>query len=523
MTAVTSRRQLLGWIGRGMLIGAVGPGVAAELGLGPWLDGEPGGGARRGDGAGDELTFGELEPLVVFLQETPVEELLAGLVARLRSGTSLRTLVAAAALANARTFGGEDYTGYHCAMALVPALDMAERLAGPEQAVPVLKVLYRNTQRMRERGGREREVLARVPDGGGDAAADGTQLLASSRAMDVGGAERAFASLARADVANAFERLQPLVHDDVDVHRVVLAWRAWDLQRVCGAQHAHTLLRQSVRHCVAAEAEIAKRGPKSIRTLLPQLADRHGFAKWQPGTRRGDDGWLDALVQIVFGASRDDAAAAVAAELAAGYAPADVGEAISLAANRLLLRDLGRGDDGDRTRPRGSVHGASVGVHAQDAANAWREIARVTSPANAAASLIVGAYHTAGQTRTVAKEPLPLPDDRPGLGGKDAGALLAGVRACVEARDQLGACAFVRRCAALDADPRPLFDLLLGFAVDADGALHAEKFYRTVELEFAATRPSRRWNHLVALGRVSASQHGFPAPGVDRARELLRG
>ena len=39
--------------------------------------------------------------------------------------------------------------------------------------------------------------------------------------------------------------------------------------------------------------------------------------------------------------------------------------------------------------------------------------------------------------------------------------------------------------------------------------------------EFAAVRPAFRWQHLVALARVTASQYGNPAPGVEEARKLL--
>ena len=51
--------------------------------------------------------------------------------------------------------------------------------------------------------------------------------------------------------------------------------------------------------------------------------------------------------------------------------------------------------------------------------------------------------------------------------------------------------------------------------------LHAEKYYRTVREQFAAGRPSFRWRHLAALARVTASEHGFAAPGYQQARELL--
>ena len=71
------------------------------------------------------------------------------------------------------------------------------------------------------------------------------------------------------------------------------------------------------------------------------------------------------------------------------------------------------------------------------------------------------------------------------------------------------------------ASPRTVFDRLLRYAVTEDGALHAEKYYRTVSEEFAATRPAFRWRQLVALARVTASEYGRPAPGVGEASERL--
>ena len=69
---------------------------------------------------------------------------------------------------------------------------------------------------------------------------------------------------------------------------------------------------------------------------------------------------------------------------------------------------------------------------------------------------------------------------------------------------------------------RPVFDLLLRFAISEDGALHAEKYYRTVTEEFATTRPAFRWRQLVGLARVTASEFGKPAPGYAESCELLK-
>src|SRR5207302_3826840 len=110
------RREFLADVGRGMLVAGVGSALAQDLGLAP--------AALAGDDAG-RLTFGPMEPLVALMQETPADRLLPAVVERMRAGTDLRQLVAAAALANARTFGGQDYDGYHAIMALVPSYQMS--------------------------------------------------------------------------------------------------------------------------------------------------------------------------------------------------------------------------------------------------------------------------------------------------------------------------------------------------------------------------------------------------------------
>ena len=146
-----TRRSFLADVGRGMLVASVGASVAADLELVPRAFGDDKGPAR--------LSFGNLDPLAGLMQDTPAEKQLPMLVQRLKEGTSLRELVAAGALANARQFGGHDYVGYHTFMALAPAFEMSKELSGPQQAVPVLKVLYRNSVAMQRSGGTRGEIL----------------------------------------------------------------------------------------------------------------------------------------------------------------------------------------------------------------------------------------------------------------------------------------------------------------------------------------------------------------------------
>jgi hypothetical protein len=519
MKAPRTRREFLSEVGRGMLVATVGYEVATELGLASVL----------GEETSEALAFGPLEPLVCLMQETPVNRLLPTLMDQMQAGTDLRHLTAAAALANARTFGGEDYVGFHTMMALAPALHMAAELPPETQALPVFKVLYRNTNRIQEHGGRKGEVLHTVKPGTPAPGGAGGELLREAvRRKDVGGAEQTFATLSQGSPEDAFNDLLFAVQDHTEVHRVVLPYRAWDLLGLIGKEQAHTLLRQSVRYCVKAESWSQSETQEQPRVLLPRMLEEHKLLGRSPGQRVAEDVWVEQLSQTIFKSTPEQAANAVAASLAEGMAPAAIGEAITLAANQLILRDMGRTPAGEVVgKPIGSVHGDSIGVHALDSANAWRNMALVTNPRNCFASLILGAYQVA-LDRTARGgdflnwQSLPLARHLDEIKATEPDALLRELEVAIGGNLQAKASAVVQRYGELGHSPRPVFDLMLRYAVSEDGALHAEKFYRTASEEFAATRAAFRWRHVVGLARVTASEYGRPAPGMAEARSLLK-
>ncbi len=511
-----SRRTFLSEVGKGMLVATAGSVAPAALGLSPAAAAAP-----------ETLGFGALEPLVCLMQETPAERLLPALVQRLKSGTSLKQLTAAAALANARTFGGEDYIGFHTMMALAPAYHMAKELPTDRQALPLLKVLYRNSSRIQALGGRKNEVLRPVaPNSTVGAATDEFALREAIRRRDTAAAEAIFARSARNSPRDAFNELLPAVRDQLDVHRVVLPYRAWDLLDIVGTEHAHTMLRQSVRFCLKAEP-IRRPEWKEPEVVLSRVMEQHRLMDRAAGARAGDDAWVLRLSETIFKSTPADSAAAVAEALGEGFAPDVVGEALSLAANQLVLRDPGRRPQHeDVGKPAGSVHGDSVGVHACDTANAWRNMARVANARNTFACLIMGAYQVA-RDRTImgvdlaTLEPLPSTYHLARVTATDPKALLAEAEEAIRGNLQGRATAVAHRYGLLGLPPRPMFDLLLRYAISEDGNLHAEKYYRTVSEEYASTRPAYRWRQVVALARVTASEFGRPAPGYDEAKRLL--
>jgi hypothetical protein len=517
MKTYPSRRAFLADVSRGMIVATVGTSLASELGLGI---------AHAGDGPG-RLEFGPIEPLVGLMQDTPADQLLPKLRDLLRDGQSLRRLVAAGALANARTFGGEDYVGYHTLMALGPALEMSRELPQREQALPVFKVLYRNTQRLQERDGSRRETLHAVAaDGDGQSVPQPHQLRRAIQSRDMAASEKTLAMLAKHSPELAFNELLYSVQDFAEVHRVVLPYRAWELLDVTGPEHAQTLLRQSLHYCVQAEAGRNDRWNQP-RDVLARAMDEHGLMDATPGNSPADDGRVEEMSRSIFGATPSEAASIAASALAEGLAPGVVGEAVALAANQLVLRDRGRTPREEQLgKPVGSVHGDSIGVHACDSANAWCNMARVTNARNTFACLILGAYQVAYDRVNrggdfLNWDPVPVPFHVERIASTEAADLLRELDESIRNNLQAQAAARVHRYCALGHDPRKALDLMLRYSVSEDGSLHAEKYYRTATQEYGRIRTAFRDRQLLALARVTASEYGRPAPGMAEARELL--
>ena len=222
MNTPHTRREFLSAVGQGMLVASVGAGLASELNLG----------VAYGDETGGALSFGALEPLVCLMQETPADRLLPALVERLQPGHR-------AAAAGGRGGAGQRPHLRRRGLHRLPHHDGARRrpttwrrsCPTERQPLPVFKVLYRNTNRIQEHGGRKSEVLHPVEPA---TLPDGTQRRrGAARRRAQQGRRRRRADLRGAGASDrrddAFNELLLAVQDDTEVHRVVLPYRAWDL------------------------------------------------------------------------------------------------------------------------------------------------------------------------------------------------------------------------------------------------------------------------------------------------------
>ena len=510
-----NRRSFLSQVGRGMIAASVGVGLASDLGFRAAC-------ALETEG---DLTFGRLEPLVGVLQSTSLDKVLPKVVSMLKTGTSLRDFVSAAALANGRAFGGEDYIGFHTLMALRPALSMAEDLPTEYAALPILKVIYRNSARIQEIDGHELNVLGPIAaDASSQATAQAIREAVHQR--DLALAEARLAAAVRQSPALAWNELLETAEEATDVHRVVLVHRVWDMLDLVGEANALTMLRQSLRYCVKTE-ESAAQHSAGIRAKLPAVIDQFKLHNRPWGSKAVDDQWVNAFGETLFTATPDQAAEVAGAALAEGIVPARIFEAISLTANQLLLRDKGRtGNQIQPGKPEGSVHGDSIGVHASDSAHAWRCIANAGNALHHNTAVVMAAYQVAndriqGRGDFQNWKPRPWAEDLEPVKASTEAALIAELRNAIESQDQSRACAVVARYGELQPPERSVFDLLKGYAISQDGALHAEKYFHTTSSDFRATHAAARWRHVVALARVTASEFGKEAPGISQARELL--
>ena len=503
-----SRRQFVQTAGISLAFTGASAGVWRALGQPRGARGEP-------------FDLGEYDALATKMQQTSADALVAELVAASKGGTPLEKLVVAAALANTRVFGGTDYGGYHCMMALLPALDMAPWLKSNQRSLAVLKVIHRNTRRILEVGGRSKFTATNADDAGA-----GKQLAAELVAAERAGREREALATFQRGVArstdDAFAAMQAVVRDNIDVHQVVLAWRSYDLLRLTGGDFAEPLLLQALNQCLDRESRRQSRGNRapSLRASLPKLVSSMGLGSVDPSRGRDqDDAAVDRLADRFVREDRETAMRSCAAALADGWSTSSIGEALALASVRLLLHDPGRSSS-EADKPKGSVHGASVGIHAADSANAWWHIAHA-SPREAVPTLLAGAWHTAGQSGRVKL-------DRPFHARclEEAARVqqerrLDAMAECIRDRDQAMTAALADCYLEDGGDAAVIFRRLAPFLLDQDGALHHEKYFHTCVEEHSLRRAAFRKAWPVSLARVAASGQGFTAPGVAQAKALL--
>src|SRR5262249_47409832 len=201
---------------------------------------------------------------------------------------------------------------------------------------------FRNATRIQEFGGPAREVLHPVQPMTPPPGTSGPEAVREAvRRGNMTKAERTYVGLAQT-ADDALNAALCSVEDGAEVHRVVLPYRAWDLMKIIGRRQAHTLLRQSIRYCLRGDRNHYRRDQTGIETMWARRRGEVGLVGGALGAGLPEHLWVEDLSMTICRGTPEQAAGAAASGLAGGMAPAAVGEAISLAANQLILRDNGR-------------------------------------------------------------------------------------------------------------------------------------------------------------------------------------
>ena len=391
---------------------------------------------------------------------------------------------------------------------------MAAELPAASAALPVLKVLYRNTSRIHATGGAAKEVLHPIAEN-----AIG-RCRACRRAHSRGGSRQESRSrrttawppqhraLARRGVqrfaAGGGRRRRSASHRP-GLSRLGSVGPGWARARRDHVAAVVALLRRQLQAELRRSLCRHSRAAAQIARSVPAGRARAGHAR---GRR-----CLDRIDVRTRSSPRRPTRPRTPSpprwpKASAPHPVADADRAWR--ANQLVLRDAGRlARNAQPNKPVGSVHGDSIGVHACDSVNAWRNIAAVSNRRNAVASLILSAWQVAsdrgfGGSEILAAQPQPEPQQIEKITVRDRLRLLARAGRC---HPSAGSGPCLRRGACLRRarlPGRPVQDLLLRYAISEDGALHAEKFYSTTNEEFARARPKFRWR---AIGRPGP-RHG---------------
>lgn len=321
---MTTRRDFLRTTGLGT--GCVGLGLGSQFNLSP-----------------DAVRFTpEIEPLVRWLEDTPRERLVDGLLGKIRDGLSYRDGIAATFLAAIRNIKPRPVGfKFHAVMAIHSAHLIAQQADRADAWLPLFWAAdnFKSSQaRDVEEGDWTLSAVdeARVP---GPVSARAELIDALDR-WDADKADAATAGLVRAagasEVMEVFWRYG--LRDQRNIgHKPIFTMQCWRTLQAIGWQHAEPVLRS------LAFGLLDTQGDGIDGPVGPYAANLERARSLGDGWRSGrlDEDATRHLVATIRTDGPDDVADAVVAALGSGVAPASLWDAVLLAASELLVRAPG--------------------------------------------------------------------------------------------------------------------------------------------------------------------------------------
>jgi hypothetical protein len=472
-----------------------------------------------------------IEPLVQFVEETLPERLVAGVHDKLATGTSVKDMLLASALAVVRSSDlppGHHGGPLHPLAGLHAVRNIATRLPGEYARMPVIQNVAVANKHIHS-------------------PAMGPYILADAKPVsekDFDATLEAWHFAVGRGVFNAcdhyflhfLEKLSPMKvlelllevgipKNQLDDHYFLFPVFTWRALEYLGWEYAKYIGRAPVRYVTRPTTPVSM---EAVEVLL----DKYHLLTRELRFETGEDetSAITALADEI-GRCKDFAEVPemLAHALADGLSLEGVGEGLSVGGSTLFLR---------------SQTGNPMDVHINTGANTRRYLLRQPELSRQTKLRALLTWHTGPEVRMaqrmLAPDVQPEPERVASLPTRSQDALIAEIESFIgrlplgERLPKANLASWrsgdeVKQVAALGqqyADsgyaPEPLITMLGKIACrDNFTEMHALKHHQATYEEFHATRPSLRWRHLVAAVQAAAISHGRIQDVYDHAAEVM--
>ena len=495
----------------------------------------------------------QIEPLVRFVEETDPSEILAATLAKLNEGVTIREMLAAAALAVARSSDlppGHHGGPVHPLSGIHAVHNLAARLSGEMRWVPVLQNVALANRHIHhpamgpyimpelepvDAAGLPESTYVGGTPGRYPGQVDERRLIDATKEAFL--KARGFTAMAE----RHFLWLLPVIPRDelldliltiavpknqLDDHNFLFPIFTWRALEWLGWEYAPVLTRPSIRYIARPPA------PPDV-SELEAVIEEYGLLDRPPREATGPDEVpaVGALGEAI-GACDDyrQLPSLIGRALADGLSLEGAGEALSIGAATLYLR---------------SVLGNPMDVHLHTGANNRRYLVRAGSGISLRNKLLaLMNWHTGPEVRNTQVVLSPIPDPDPArvaaLPHRGQAQLLDAIADSIAAQPRIDlmkvgnigqlralpevqeTVSLAQQYANLRYDPEAFFVRLGEIACrDNFTEMHAYKHHQAAYEEFQRTRGDYRWLHLVSAAKAAAISHGKMVNIYEEVRELL--
>ena len=473
-----------------------------------------------------------IEPLVQFVEETPPERIVAGTHDKLASGTSVKEMLLASALAVVRSSDlppGHHGGPLHPVAGLHAVRHIATRLPSDYAMLPVIQNVAMSNKHIHS-------------------PAMGPYMLSEAESVsekdDVEATLKAFRTAYGRGVYNAcdhyflylLDHLSPMQMLELllevgvpknllDDHYFLFPVFTWRALEYLGWEWAKYIGRSPVRYITRPTM------PCSLGEV-DALIHKYELLERDLRAETGDDetAAITALADEIGRCSKfAQIPEMLARALAAGLSLGGVGEGLSVGGSTIFLR---------------SQTGNPMDVHINTGANTRRYLLRQPELSRRIKLQALLVFNTGPEVmmaqRMLAPDIQPEPDRVAALPPRTQDAILQEIESVISglpigerlpaasvatwiATDEVKhVAALAQQYASADYAPEALTTMLGKIACrDSFSEMHAYKHHQATYEEFHATRPSLRWRHLVSAVQAAAISHGRVQDVYEHAAEVM--